>query len=180
MHDTYPDSEGRFLYIDTTMFFIWYLYVLTMDFSLSAMIFLFPHPSSLRVRSPTSSHDLQTIPTLLSLIKQFTLCDPWRTLNPSMKDFTFYSHAHEKHSRIDFFLISSNLFPQVKSTELTNIIISNHAPVSLSILLGLVIPKSCNWSFPSYFSTSDDFCIYVKTHWSHYVYINIEHSDNTE
>lgn len=36
------------------------------------------------------------------------LVDVWRLRNPSKREYTFYSHNHKSHSRIDYFLISKD------------------------------------------------------------------------
>lgn len=124
IHETHADPEGRFLYVDVTIYSTRYsllnlyapncpnveFYSSLYDFLLRQQLHPLIIGGDFNVtlqpdldRSQPSTQDLSTIPTLLSLISQFTLCDPWRTLNSSVKDFTFYSHAHNSHSRIDFF-----------------------------------------------------------------------------
>lgn len=46
------------------------------------------------------------------MMKDHGLVDIWRLVNPREKEYTFFSHVHESHSRIDYFLVSR------KSTEM--------------------------------------------------------------
>lgn len=49
------------------------------------------------------SKDRQTIHLLM---KDSGLLDIWGLINPREKEYTFYSHKHKSHSRLDYFLIS--------------------------------------------------------------------------
>ncbi len=53
----------------------------------------------------------------------------------SDRDFSFYSHVHKSYSRIDFFLLDSNLVPNACKSQYHNIIISDHAPQSVDLRL---------------------------------------------
>ncbi|KAI5089733.1 hypothetical protein C0J45_19868, partial [Silurus meridionalis] len=43
------------------------------------------------------------------LTEDFGLIDIWRLVNPKEREYTFYSHCHKSHSRIDFFLLSNSI-----------------------------------------------------------------------
>ncbi|MCX6735714.1 MAG: exodeoxyribonuclease III [Candidatus Parcubacteria bacterium] len=66
--------------------------------------------------------------------------DTFRNEHPTKKDiYTFWdmkSHARDRNVgwRIDYFFVSNNLLPKIKSTHiLSNILGSDHCPISLSI-----------------------------------------------
>ena len=65
--------------------------------------------------------------------------DTFRTLNPTLQKYSWWSsmyHAREKNVgwRIDYFVVSDRLMPQVKSAEiLAEVMGSDHCPVSLEI-----------------------------------------------
>ena len=66
--------------------------------------------------------------------------DTWRTLNPDVKDvyswwsYRFQARAKNTGWRIDYWLVSNRLFPQVTDAKiLTDITGSDHCPVSLEL-----------------------------------------------
>ncbi|MBR1901524.1 MAG: exodeoxyribonuclease III [Bacteroidaceae bacterium] len=66
--------------------------------------------------------------------------DTWRTLNPDVKDvyswwsYRFQARAKNTGWRIDYWLVSNRLFPQVTDANiLTDITGSDHCPVSLEL-----------------------------------------------
>ncbi len=56
-------------------------------------------------------------------------------LNPSAREYYFYSSVHKSYSRIDLFIIDSGLLKMVKSTQYHNKLISDHARLSLDLKL---------------------------------------------
>lgn len=36
------------------------------------------------------------------------LCEVWKTLHPTVRDYSYYSQVHDSYSRFDFFLIPLN------------------------------------------------------------------------
>ena len=73
--------------------------------------------------------------TLNNLIQSYNLVDIWRLLNPTARDFSFFSAVHKSYSRIDYFILDSKLLSQVTECKYHNILISDHAPVSLKLNL---------------------------------------------
>ncbi|XP_018410174.1 PREDICTED: poly [ADP-ribose] polymerase 4-like [Nanorana parkeri] len=61
--------------------------------------------------------------------------DIWRILNPSVRDYTFYSFPHCSHSRIDYFLVSHHLLSWDPHTAIDSQVWSDHYPVSLDLSL---------------------------------------------
>lgn len=61
------------------------------------------------------------------------LVDIWRLLNRNTRDYSFFSPVHKSYCRIDFMLLDSKLISSVVTTQYPNILISDHAPVSLDI-----------------------------------------------
>lgn len=54
---------------------------------------------------------------------------------PTERDYTFHSHVHNVYTRIDFFLVDSNLISNVLNSKIHDILISDHAPVSFEVIL---------------------------------------------
>lgn len=70
-------------------------------------------------------------------IEENRYIDPWRLSNPSSKVFSYFSHVHGTFSQIDYFFIDRAFLSSVKSVEYFSIVISDHAPLQLDILLYL-------------------------------------------
>uniref|UniRef100_A0A803JAB7 Reverse transcriptase domain-containing protein n=1 Tax=Xenopus tropicalis TaxID=8364 RepID=A0A803JAB7_XENTR len=115
---------------------------------------------------------------LKTLCKHIDIYDSFRYMNPTSKDYTFYSGVHKTFSRIDYIFTSQSLLPHIQKAEIKDIIISDHAPISLHIQNPQPQPRSFNWRFPSYLSHSEDFKQYVKTSLANYIDDNLTHWDN--
>lgn len=44
-------------------------------------------------------------------MKEFSVTDPWRFLNPQLKAYSFFSSVHHTFTCIDFFLLDNRLLP---------------------------------------------------------------------
>lgn len=74
------------------------------------------------------------------------MVDIWRLQHPTDKNFSFYSHVHKSYTRINYFLISSELLSNITSSTYHNIVISDHSPVSLQF--ENILPKQkYSWRF---------------------------------
>lgn len=71
--------------------------------------------------------------TLQRICKSLGLIDIWRLMNPSGRDYTFFSSVHKTYSQIDFFLISKALSSSAMGCEIGNILIFDHAWVCLDL-----------------------------------------------
>lgn len=78
------------------------------------------------------------------LIKDAGLCDIWRDLHPSERDYTHYSAAHKVHSRIDYFLINTIDRHRVIDCETGIADVSDHNAIYLTIHLDSPI-KTILW-----------------------------------
>ena len=70
---------------------------------------------------------------LLNFIEDFQLNDIWRTKHPTTKQYTWLSSDNKIKSRLDFWLISEFLVPQVSKVTISCNIMSDHRNVSLSM-----------------------------------------------
>ncbi|KAJ1129016.1 hypothetical protein NDU88_007387 [Pleurodeles waltl] len=74
------------------------------------------------------------LPTgLLKGMADLSLFDAWRHLHPQECDDMFYSNVHKTYSRIDYFLVSNILAPQLLNSVTGMKASSDHAPVCLDI-----------------------------------------------
>lgn len=64
---------------------------------------------------------------LRNLAVSMNLLDIWRLQHPTTRDYSFFSQRHTSSSRIDFFLLDSNLISNVISTKYHNILTFTHS-----------------------------------------------------
>ena len=60
--------------------------------------------------------------------------------------FLLYSHVHKSYPRIDYFLISSELIPNISNSTYHNLLISDHSPISLQFK-GILSKPKYTWLF---------------------------------
>lgn len=119
--------------------------------------------------------DIATVRFLNNILKNRNLVDIWRVQHPSEREYSFYSSVHKSYSRIDYFLISSNLISYITNSKYHNILISDHSPMTISLNIGL--PKQAySWRFNPSLLTDDNFLKYIKAKIKHF----IETNDNGE
>uniref|UniRef100_A0A8C6T476 exodeoxyribonuclease III n=1 Tax=Neogobius melanostomus TaxID=47308 RepID=A0A8C6T476_9GOBI len=68
-------------------------------------------------------------------MKDLGYLDIWRDRNPNERDYSFFSHVHGVHTRIDMFLISSSLEPNVLACEYLPRILSDHSPLKMKLAI---------------------------------------------
>ena len=65
------------------------------------------------------------------------LVDIWRLKHPTVRDYSFFSPVHKSYSRIDYVLLDSNLLSTVETVTYQPIVISDHAPLSMVLKIGV-------------------------------------------
>lgn len=73
--------------------------------------------------------------TLKFILEELGLVDSWRTLNPKVQDYTFYSSVLGTYSRIDMICISKKDMLRVCNINIEPITLFDHGPVRLKINL---------------------------------------------
>ena len=132
-------------------------------------------------RSPVDTHrKLSTGVSLVKMLEDIDLTDVWRTLNPSVKDFTFYSNPHNSYSRIDYFTIPPQIMGQVITCSIGSIHMSDHAPVFLEIIINEATPGTQRWRFPSYLLSDKDFKKRMETEINSFFEMNDNSDTNPE
>ena len=114
--------------------------------------------SSIIPRLPTRSASL-----IHSFMVNYGILDIWRFMHPKERDYSFFSSVHHTFTRIDYFLIDNKLINQVQVCEYQSILISDHAPVKLSISFPET-PQYKQWRFDSTLLSDDDFVKYMEKH----------------
>lgn len=59
--------------------------------------------------------------------------DSWRFRHPQDRDYTYFSSTHQTYSRLDYFFIQHKDLPLIENTFIDNILLSDHAPLHLSV-----------------------------------------------
>lgn len=71
----------------------------------------------------------------------------WRELNPTKRDYTFYSARHKSYSRLDLFLFPQDHLSSIISCDIGPILISDHSPVYLRLALPQQSNSTKQWRF---------------------------------
>lgn len=114
-------------------------------------------------RSTTRPGPVSTSVTYIkSFLSRCGISDVWRDLNPTGREYSFFSHVHRVYTRIDYLLMDKRLLPQVRSCAYQSIVVSDHAPLLMSLLLPGVPRPSRRWRFNSTLLADDDFVKYIQ------------------
>ena len=97
---------------------------------------------------------------VIEMKNSFSLIDPWRCTHPDLKQFTWRQPSPLKQGRLDYFLISNQLFSLVSDCEIHNSYRSDHALISLDLMLGTGQKRHHYWKFNNSFLKDE---VYVKT-----------------
>uniref|UniRef100_A0A096LX15 Reverse transcriptase domain-containing protein n=1 Tax=Poecilia formosa TaxID=48698 RepID=A0A096LX15_POEFO len=88
------------------------------------------HPSMDRSTGIDQSHN-NCRAAIYRMMKELKLMEIWREKNPASKTYSCYSSSFKTFSRIDFFLISTELQFRIHDCFYDNIVVSDHAPCCL-------------------------------------------------
>lgn len=131
------------------------------------------------VLSPTldrSSSATGNISKAAHVLKTFLnanqISDVWRFQNPTSRSYSFFSPVHGSYSRIDYFFADKRLLPIIHKCEYQAIVISDHAP----LLMTLCIPTSATnyrpWRFNSLLLSDEKFVQFISTEMTSFLEIN--------
>lgn len=107
----------------------------------------------------TTSRSASFIQNFLS---NYGISDVWRYLHPQKREYSFFSHVHHTFSRIDYFLIDNQLLPSVSSCDYQSIVISDHAPITMSLALPGLPQTRRHWRFNSTLLSDTDFVKFME------------------
>ncbi len=105
---------------------------------------------------------------LNTYINNTNILDIWRIMNPSGRDYSFYSPVHNSYSRIDHFLVDARLAPMLLDVRYHSIVISDHSPLSFSVCLDHMDKPHNSWRLNPQLLTDKNFGEYLKHHISFY------------
>lgn len=93
-------------------------------------------------------------------------------LYPTARQYSFFSHVHHNYSRIDYFFIDKKLLSKVKACSYASIVISDHAPLLLSLQFQDKMLGSRSWKFNSLLLSDKAFCDTLKNQLDIFLEIN--------
>lgn len=106
------------------------------------------------------------------MLNSLQLIDTWRFLHPDTRDFTFLSIPHNRYSQIDYLFITQQDLQTVTGANLGIQSLSDHAPVSLRIDLGLKTPRTHTRRLNASLLTDQDLLLKIKSSLSEYFHHN--------
>ena len=104
-------------------------------------------------------------------VKEIGLTDVWRALHPKERDYTFFSKVSCKYSRLDYFFMFKNHISMVTECHIGEIMLSDHALISLKLNLDLESGQK-TWRLNNSLLQIDDFKTKIKSAIKNYLEIN--------
>ena len=129
-------------------------------------------PSLDRSNPSINKRNWQSTETIKQFMSDFGLGDGWRLLHPSAREYTFFSPVHHSYSRIDFFLTSNSIIPDISELKIHPIIISDHAPVSFKWNQPNVLKPPTRWRFNTSLLKDPEFDHYFRREWASFLELN--------
>jgi len=111
------------------------------------------------------------------LTEDIGLTDIWRLVNPTEREYTFFSHCHKSHSRIDFFLLSNSITDQVVDCKIGAIVLSDHATVELGIALNTETGRKGRWRLNTALLQDEEFSSLLADDLTSFFELNIGSTD---
>lgn len=105
------------------------------------------------------------------------LVDVCRLINPTGREYTFFSHCQKSYSRIDMFLISNTIIKQVVTCKMNAMALSDHAPVELGIDINTDVEKKGRWRMNTLLKQDENFNLLLKEDIKSFFEINAGSTD---
>lgn len=96
------------------------------------------------------------------LISDFSLTDLFRAINPSSRQYSFYSDRHKTYSRIDYLLASVTLFSQIHSAVIFPNPLSDHSVITSQFTLADTPTKATRWRINTTLLKNNDYCVHFR------------------
>lgn len=97
-------------------------------------------------------------PTLLQhSFSSLQLLDIWRTFHPLDWEYAHYSHVHKTFSRIDYLFGTPDTHLLIENSQIHEIAISDHSPVTIDFRDTMPISTHRVWHFPAHLAMQKSF-----------------------
>lgn len=97
-----------------------------------------------------NKHPTVSVKTVRQTLLTYDLVDSLRDLNPTTKDFTYYSAPHNTFTRIYHIFIQTPILPSVLSSTIRSISWSDHDAVLLTLTSQVVYGSDRFWTLNEY------------------------------
>ena len=97
-----------------------------------------------------------------SIKKKFELTDIWRTLNPDAARFTWRRKKPEIHCRLDFFLISDSLCPEITGAEILPGYRTDHSMITILITTATNPRGPGYWKLNTHLLTETEYVTLIR------------------
>lgn len=108
----------------------------------------------------------------LSFLNDYGLRDPWRSLSPSTRQYSFHSPVHKSYSRIEYFLVDDGSLSLVKHSKYYSIFISDHWPLQLDLHITNNSTRQRTWHFDPLLLADKDFANFISNQIDSFFKIN--------
>ena len=106
------------------------------------------------------------------------LVDIWRLANPREKEYTFYSHKHKSHSRLDYFLTSKSMVESIMGCRIGIIALTDHATVELCLVTEMDSLKRNRWRLNTSLYQDPAFDVVLSQDLKSFFEINVGSTEN--
>ena len=106
------------------------------------------------------------------VVSEFAVTDVWRFLNPTKREYSFFSHVHHTFTRIDLFLVDNSLLSEVSTCKYDAIVISDHAPISMKIRFQNVSTTRAPWRLNTRLLSNEGFVEFVSKRIDYFLSFN--------
>lgn len=108
------------------------------------------------------SHSQSSISASLSkFISDFSLIDVFCAVNPTVRQYSFYSNRHKTYSRIDYILTSS-LISEIHNAVLSPTPLSDHSIILVKLTLLNTPTRAARWRFNTTLLKNEEYCVYFR------------------
>lgn len=125
--------------------------------------------------TPTS--DTPNTP-LAIFMSSMQLIDLWCQYHPTDKEFTYYSPPHKILSRMDYIFGSTGTFHLTEDSSINEIVISDHALISIDIRDTTTRPNHRSWRFLANLVNQTTLLDFLQREWTLYADLNYAHKSN--
>uniref|UniRef100_A0A3Q3BNZ9 Reverse transcriptase domain-containing protein n=1 Tax=Kryptolebias marmoratus TaxID=37003 RepID=A0A3Q3BNZ9_KRYMA len=110
--------------------------------------------------------------TTTSFMEDLQLTDAWRWMHPQDREYSFYSHPHNTYTRIDNFLISSQILHRVMGSEYLPRLLSDHSPLVMSASIPDKVEGKYRWRLNLTLLKQPEFCTFIREQINFFILTN--------